>query len=70
MLLYHGSCKKFTNFELKYAKEGKDYGKGIYFTPNYDQAKKWAARKKEKGTYILLKYLMKFFLIQSIIFLT
>ena len=31
MLLYHGSYKKFTNFELKYAKEGKDYGKGIYF---------------------------------------
>lgn len=55
MLLYHGSCKKFTNFELKYAKEGKDYGKGIYFTPNYDQAKKWAARKKGKGYIYIIE---------------
>lgn len=52
MLLYHGSCKKFTNFELKYAKEGKDYGKGIYFTPNYDQAKKWGRKKKRKRIHI------------------
>lgn len=55
MLLYHGSYKKFTNFELKYAKEGKDYGKGIYFIPNYDQAKKWAARKKGKGYIYIIE---------------
>ena len=50
MLLYHGTSEKNAinilnkgfNFELRGSCWGNTYGKGIYFTPNYDTAKFYA----------------------------
>ena len=50
MLLYHGTSKKNGinilkkgfNFELSGSCWGNTYGKGIYFTPNYETARFYA----------------------------
>lgn len=44
MILYHGSRSDFDKFDLSYAKPGKDFGKGIYLTSSYEQARKWACK--------------------------
>ena len=49
MVLYHGSPKKFDEFDLQYAQVGKDFGKGIYFTSNPQQAIQWARRFANRG---------------------
>lgn len=49
MLLYHGSGKDFLSFDLDRARGGKDFGKGIYLTTCYEQAKTWAISKAHGG---------------------
>jgi len=44
MELYHGSNAHFTNFDLGFAKRGKDFGTGIYLTTDRIQAEKWAIK--------------------------
>lgn len=51
MLLYHGSRFDFDTFDLSFAKIGKDFGKGIYLTTNYNQASVWALRKDNGFIY-------------------
>ena len=45
--LYHGSNIKIDNINLSKSKLGKDFGKGFYLNPNFDQAYKMAVRAKK-----------------------
>ncbi len=45
MLLFHGSSYDFADFDLSFARPGRDFGKGIYLTSNYNQALKWATKR-------------------------
>ena len=44
--LYHGSNVEIDRIDLSKSKIGKDFGKGFYLNPNYDQAYKMAVRAK------------------------
>ena len=44
--LYHGSNIEIDNIDLSKSKIGKDFGKGFYLNPNFDQAYKMAVRAK------------------------
>lgn len=49
MKLYHGThCRNIKNFDVKYSRDKTDFGKGIYFTTNFEQAKEWSCRNKIK----------------------
>lgn len=49
MKLYHGTpCRNIKKFEVKYSREKADFGKGIYFTTNFEQAKNWSCHKDNK----------------------
>lgn len=45
--LYHGSNVEIDNIDLSKSKIGKDFGKGFYLNPNFDQAYKMAVRAKK-----------------------
>lgn len=42
--LYHGSNIEIDEIDLSRCKAGKDFGRGFYLNPNYDQALKMAAK--------------------------
>ena len=42
--LYHGSNVKITKIDLSLCKVGKDFGKGFYLNPDYNQAQIMAAK--------------------------
>lgn len=44
--LYHGSNVEINKIVLSKSKIGKDFGRGFYLNPNFDQAYKMAARAK------------------------
>ena len=44
--LYHGSNVEIDKIRLNLCKPGKDFGKGFYLNPNYEQAFKMAQRTK------------------------
>lgn len=44
--LYHGSNVEIDKIRLDLCKPGKDFGKGFYLNPNYEQAFKMAQRAK------------------------
>lgn len=46
IILYHGSNLEIDNIDLSKSKIGKDFGKGFYLNPNFDQAYKMAVRAK------------------------
>ena len=46
--LYHGTDQLFDEFDLSKAKPFKDFGKGIYFTSDFNQAQKWAQKKGDR----------------------
>lgn len=41
-LLHHGSYLHIDNIDLSMSKSGKDFGKGFYLNPDYEQALMWA----------------------------
>lgn len=42
ILLHHGSYLHIDNIDLSMSKSGKDFGKGFYLNPDYEQALMWA----------------------------
>lgn len=57
--LHHGSYTLIENIDLSLSKPGKDFGKGFYLNPDYEQALLWAkSRVKiiENGTPIVTSY--------------
>ena len=44
--LYHGSNVEIEKIDLSRCKKGKDFGKGFYLNPNFDQAYTMAIRAK------------------------
>ena len=46
IILYHGSNVEINKIDLSKSKIGKDFGKGFYLNPNFDQAYKMAVRAK------------------------
>lgn len=46
IVLYHGSNVDIDKIDLSKSKKGKDFGKGFYLNPNFDQAYKMAVRAK------------------------
>lgn len=50
MKLYHGSSSRnITAFSFKNARAECDFGKGVYFTTNFEQAKAWACKHSSTG---------------------
>lgn len=45
--LYHGSNLEIYKIDLSKCKIGKDFGKGFYLNPNFDQAYKMAVRARK-----------------------
>lgn len=41
-LLHHGSYTRIECIDLSLSKSGKDFGKGFYLNPDYEQAMLWA----------------------------
>lgn len=52
-LLYHGTDRKFEDFDFSFAKANKDFGKGFYLTSNYKQAEEWANTKNRIDYYVM-----------------
>ena len=48
MILYHGTNRLFDKFDLAKSFLGKDFGRGVYLTTSYEQAKEWAQKKARK----------------------
>ncbi len=48
-LLHHGSYTRIERIDLSLSKSGKDFGKGFYLNPDYEQAMLWA--KSRVKTY-------------------
>lgn len=44
MTLYHGSNVEISKIDLSMCKKGKDFGKGFYLNPNFEQARGMACR--------------------------
>lgn len=51
MKLYHGSpYRNINHFDFRHNRRGDlDFGKGVYFTSNFEQAKEWSCNKKKTG---------------------
>lgn len=50
MKLYHGSkSRKITEFNFYHSRRILDFGKGVYFTTNFDQAKEWSCKHNKEG---------------------
>ena len=59
MILYHGTNVNFDKIDLLKSKPNKDFGRGFYLSPNFDQAKNMAETKVEQLEYghpIVLQY--------------
>ena len=52
-ILYHGTDKKFKNFDFSFAKPNKDFGKGLYLTSDLKQATDWAITKNRMNHYVM-----------------
>ena len=52
-ILYHGTDKKFRNFNFSFAKPNKDFGKGFYLTSDLKQAIEWANIKNRSNHYVM-----------------
>lgn len=48
MIVFHGSYKKFTSFDLSKCKAGSDFGQGLYFTTDKTTAINWATQLYNK----------------------
>ena len=48
-VLYHGSAELFDKIDVNKGRPRKDFGRGFYVTPVYEQAVKWAERFKDAG---------------------
>ncbi len=48
MKLYHGTNQAFDKIDLQKSKPNKDFGKGFYLSPDYEQALKMAHIKMEQ----------------------
>mgnify|MGYP002626749896 FL=1 len=42
MTLYHGTNIDFSNIDISFSKDKRDFGKGFYTTTIFEQAEKWA----------------------------
>lgn len=42
MILYHGTCHKFSKVDFSKSKDKRNFGKGFYTTRIFEQAEKWA----------------------------
>ena len=49
MILYHGSNLEMMEIDFAKCKPYKDFGKGFYTTPIYEQAVKWCSKFKKRG---------------------
>ena len=59
MILYHGTNVDFDKIDLLKSKPNKDFGRGFYLSPNFNQAKNMAETKVEQLEYgppIVLQY--------------
>lgn len=59
MILYHGTNHAFDKIDLLKSKPNKDFGRGFYLSPNYEQALNMANVKREQlqdGEPIVLTY--------------
>lgn len=58
MILYHGTNVDFSTIDLLKSKPNKDFGRGFYLSPTYQQAKELAEARVELsgGQPIVLKY--------------
>lgn len=59
MKLYHGTNEVFTTIDLSKSKPNKDFGRGFYLSPDYEQALSMAKIKLEqqkKGTPIVMEF--------------
>lgn len=57
--LHHGSNVVIEKIDLTKSKTGKDFGKGFYLNPNYDQAFLWAksrVKTLDKGTPVVTSF--------------
>lgn len=51
MKIYHGTANNnISVFDFGHCKENRDFGKGVYFTTNIDQAKEWSVKHSAAGT--------------------
>ena len=59
MILYHGTNLEFDEIDLLKSKPNKDFGRGFYLSPIYEQAQNMAETKVEQlecGSPIVLQY--------------
>ena len=59
IILYHGSNVEIEKIRLDLGKPGKDFGKGFYLNPNYEQAFRMAQKTKsilKQGTEIVSSF--------------
>ena len=59
MKLYHGTNQVFTEIELQKSKPNKDFGRGFYLSPDYEQALSMAQIKVEQfqeGQPVVMEY--------------
>ncbi len=58
MKLYHGTNQAFDTIDLQKSKPNKDFGKGFYLSPDYDQALNMAHIKVEQqqGSPVVMEY--------------
>lgn len=50
MEIYHGSPNRgIKEFDFSYSRPCSDYGRGVYFTTNFEQAMEWSCRHSEEG---------------------
>lgn len=56
MILYHGSGEVVEFPEIRKTKYTKDFSWGFYCTENYEQAYRWADRKRAKGIVNVYSY--------------
>lgn len=49
MKLYHGSTVAVRNPNIQQGRKATDFGKGFYTTSDFEQAKKWALLKQNRG---------------------
>ncbi len=59
MKLYHGTNQAFETIDLQKSKPNKDFGKGFYLSPNYEQALNMAHIKLEQqkqGSPVVMEY--------------
>ena len=59
MILYHGSNVGINAIDLSRGRRGKDFGKGFYLSPNYEQALMMAQRtvaREEEGEAVVTQF--------------